>query len=274
MPKRFFTKPLKAVAVGLVLLWSAGPIYLIISSAFKLQRDIFSVQPKLFLFEPTLRNFVALVNEWPQFFYAMANSTVVTIFSAILTVIFSAMAGFVYSRHVGTVLKLSAFGLIFVRMFPPIVITIPLFPWANVLALNDTRTILVLLYVTFYVSLGSWIMKSFFDQIPREIDEAAMMDGASSFAAFTRILLPIAAPGMVAVGVFVMVFAWNEFLFAFILTSTIARTAPVAISEMTNSVTASIGACFSPHPSCSSFPLWRSFSLPSAISLLALPLVR
>src|SRR3546814_21084711 len=80
-------------------------------------------------------------------------------------------------------------------------------------------------------------MKSFFDQIPREIDEAAVMDGAGLIPLMWRIIMPMAAPGMVAVAVFVVVFAWNEFLFAFIFASTDARTAPMALSEMTSSVT-------------------------------------
>src|SRR3546814_386184 len=127
--------------------------------------------------------------------------------------------------------------MIFVRMIPPIVVTLPLFPWVNAVGLNDTLILLILLYASFFVSLGAWVMKAFFDQIPREIDEAAVMDGAGLIPLMWRIIMPMAAPGMVAVAVFVVVFAWNEFLFAFIFASTDARTAPMALSEMTSSVT-------------------------------------
>jgi multiple sugar transport system permease protein len=106
----------------------------------------------------------------------------------------------------------------------------------NALALNDTHIVLILLYATFFVSLGTLVMRAFVDQIPRELDEAAMVDGAGPLAVFWRVILPLCAQGMVAVGVFVLVFAWNEFLFAFIFTTTKAKTAPLTLSEMTGAV--------------------------------------
>jgi multiple sugar transport system permease protein len=96
--------------------------------------------------------------------------------------------------------------------------------------------VLILLYATFFVSLGTMIMKTFIDQIPRELDEAAVVDGASAWQTVTRVVLPLAAQGMIAAGVFVFVYAWNEFLFAFIFTTTRAKTAPLVISEMTGAV--------------------------------------
>ena len=92
------------------------------------------------------------------------------------------------------------------------------------------------LYATFFVSLGTLVLRAFVDQIPRELDEAAMVDGAGPFAVFRRVILPLCAQGMVAVGVFVLVYAWNEFLFAFIFTTTKAKTAPLTLSEMTGAI--------------------------------------
>jgi multiple sugar transport system permease protein len=227
----------KGACLLLVLAWSLLPIYLIVSSSLKSNRDIFSARPQLFNFAPTLENYARLLDQWPQYFVSLWNSAIVTAGSTLLVVVTAAAAGYVYSRYSSRLLVASAFGMIFVRMIPPIVVTLPLFPWANFLGLNDTRTLLILLYASFYVSLGTWIMKAFFDQIPREIDEAAMIDGAGTFALMKSVMMPMAAPGMMAVGVFVVVFAWNEFLFAFIFASTDARTAPMTLSEMTSSVT-------------------------------------
>jgi multiple sugar transport system permease protein len=224
-------------ALAMVILWSAFPIYLVVSSSLKASRDIFAIPPKIFAFSPTLDNYVRLFNEWPQFFQALGNSLIITACATALTVIVCSLAGYVYSRHRGMLLTGSAFFMIIIRLFPPIVITLPLFPWINAVRLNDTHIILIVLYASFYVSLGTWIMKAFFDQIPRELDEAATMDGASPLQALVRILLPLGAPGMVATAVFVTVFAWNEFLFAFIFSSTNARTAPMTLSEMMGSVT-------------------------------------
>ncbi|KAA0971300.1 carbohydrate ABC transporter permease [Aureimonas fodinaquatilis] len=221
----------------MVLLWSGVPIYLVVSSSFKVSRDIFAVPPKLFVFSPTLDNYTRLLAEWPQFFSGLWNSLIIAGFATVLTVIVSSTAGYVYSRHRGALLTGSAFFMIIVRLFPPIVITLPLFPWINAVHLNDTHIVLIVLYASFYVSLGTWIMKAFFDQVPRELDEAATMDGANPFQALVKILLPLGAPGMIATAVFISIFAWNEFLFAFIFTSTNARTAPMALSEMMGSVT-------------------------------------
>jgi multiple sugar transport system permease protein len=162
----------------------------------------------------------------------MLNSLVVTAGATILAVLASTMAGYAYSRFRHPALAGSAFFLIFIRLIPPIVITLPLFPAVNVLGLNDTHVVLIVLYATFFVSLGTLVMRTFIDQIPREVDEAAFIDGATRGQILRRLIFPLSAQGMVAVAVFVIVYAWNEFLFAFMFTTTRAKTAPLVISEM------------------------------------------
>jgi multiple sugar transport system permease protein len=225
----------KAVAVAAIVLWSVFPIAFIVLSSFKPGRDIFAVPPKL-LFQPTLVHYANLWDRWGGFFDGLVNSLIVTAGSAVLAVAISSLAGFVYSRQKSRLLTGSIFFLIGVRLIPPIVVTLPLFPIVNWLGLNDTHLVLILLYTSFFVSLGTILMRTFIDQIPRELDEAAIIDGASRLTVLRRIILPLAAPGMLAVAVFVVVFAWNEFLFAFIFTATKAKTAPFVLSEMISSV--------------------------------------
>ena len=225
----------RAFAITLVLAWSLAPILLIVLSAFKADKDIFSPIPQ-WRFTPTLDNFVALWTRWGDFFTGLANSLVVTVGATLVAVVASAMAGYAYSRFRHPLLAGSAFFLIFIRLIPPIVITLPLFPVVNALAVNDTHLLLIVLYATFFVSLGTLVMRTFFDQIPRELDEAALIDGATRAQALLRVILPLAAQGMVAVAVFVIVFSWNEFLFAFVFTTTRAKTAPLVISEMIGAV--------------------------------------
>lgn len=122
-----------------------------------------------------------------------------------------------------------------VRLIPPIVTTLPLFPVTNALGLQDTHVLLAVLYATFFVSLGSFVMRTFIDQIPKEMDEAAAIDGAGRFTTLWRVIMPLSAQGMMAVAVFVAVYAWNEFLFAFIFTSTRAKTAPLVLAEVVGS---------------------------------------
>ena len=95
---------------------------------------------------------------------------------------------------------------------------------------------LIVLYATFFVSLGTLLMRTFIDQVPRELDEAAVVDGAGRLTILRSIIVPLVAPGILAVAVFVVVFAWNEFLFAFVFTATKAKTAPFVLSEMIGSI--------------------------------------
>lgn len=226
----------KAALLLLVIVWSLAPIALVVSASFKPARIIFDVPPQ-WLFTPTLDNYRLLWSEWPEFFRCLKNSLVVTVGATVLTLVVSSLAGYVYARCQGRALAASAFFMVVIRMFPPIVITLPLFPAVNALALNDTYTILILLYAAFFVSLSTWIVKAGIDQLPRELEEAARVDGASLAQLLRLVILPLIAPTLVAASVFVLVFAWNEFLFAFIFTTTRAKTAPLILSEMMGAAT-------------------------------------
>jgi multiple sugar transport system permease protein len=226
----------KAVAVVAIVVWSLFPISLIVLSSLKPGRDIFAVPPKLF-FHMTFEHYATLWQRWPTFFDGLLNSLIVTAGATVLAVAASSLAGFAYSRYRGArFLEGSVLLLIGSRLIPPIVVTLPLFPIVNRLGLNDTHLVLILLYATFFVSLGTILMRTFIDQVPRELDEAAVLDGAGPLTVLARIILPLVTPGMLAVAVFVVVFAWNEFLFAFIFTATNAKTAPFVLSEMISSV--------------------------------------
>jgi multiple sugar transport system permease protein len=234
----------RLIALTLIIVWSLAPIAFIVVSSIKAPRDIF-VWPPTLVFAPTGASYAALWTRYPEFFDDLANSLAVTICATLLAIAVSTAAGYVYSRFNARPLALSAFFAILVRMLPPIVISLPLFPAVNALGLQDTWLVLILLYAAFYVSLGTWIMKTAIDTIPRELDEAARVDGAGTLSILRRIIMPLGAPGMIAVGVFVAVYAWNEFLFAFLFTTTRAKTAPLAVSEMLGSVeTSDYGVLF------------------------------
>ncbi|MCJ9670671.1 MULTISPECIES: carbohydrate ABC transporter permease [unclassified Neorhizobium] len=225
----------KTVAVAVILVWSLFPIAFLVLSSFKPGQDIFAVPPKL-VFSPTVQHYVELWNGWGVFFSGLLNSTIITAGATIIAITTSTAAGYVYSRYSSRMLDASVMFLIIVRLIPPIVVTLPLFPIINAIGLNDTHIVLMVLYATFFVSLGTVLMRTFIDQIPRELDEAAQIDGAKRLTILRRVIVPLAAPGILAVAVFVVVFAWNEFLFAFIFTATKAKTAPLVISEMIGSI--------------------------------------
>jgi multiple sugar transport system permease protein len=234
LPRRMLIGALKLLAVLAILLWSVGPIALIVSSSFKPESEIFAVPPRL-AFQPTVQHYIALWQHWPDFFKALGNSVIITALATVIAVFASLLSGYAYSRFRARWLAGSAFLLIVVRLIPPIVTTLPLFPVANALGLQDTHVLLAVLYATFFVSLGSFVMRAFIDQIPKEMDEAAAVDGAGRLTTLWRIIMPLAAQGMMAVAVFVAVYAWNEFLFAFVFTSTRAKTAPLVLAEVVGS---------------------------------------
>lgn len=219
----------------LALVWSGVPILLVVLSSFKEANQIFEVPPAL-LFRPTLDNYATLWNSRPEFFRALGSSLIVTIGTALLTIMASTLAGYVYARYRNRVLSTTAFGMLAARMLPPIIITVPLFPILNALRMNDTHLLLILLYAAFYVSLGTWIMRAFVAQLPIELEEAAAVDGAGLVSILFRVVFPLVVPGIIAVAIFVVVFAWNEYVFAMIFTTRNAKTAPVIIGEMLGTV--------------------------------------
>ncbi|MDA0787488.1 MAG: carbohydrate ABC transporter permease [Proteobacteria bacterium] len=226
---------LSALILTVIVIWSFGPIAIAIVSSFKNQRDIFTYVPTV-VFEPTLGNYATLLDEWSTFWRAMGVSTITTLGSAALVVLVSLPAAYAYSRMARPAFAISALFLIAVRMFPPIIITIPLFPIFTGIGLTDTPLGLIFVYASFMVSISVLLLKVFIDGVPREVDEAAMLDGASRLKTFVHIMLPQIAPGIAASIIFVTLFAWNDFLFSFLLAGTKAKTAPVMIAEMMGAV--------------------------------------
>jgi multiple sugar transport system permease protein len=226
---------LRGAAYVLVTVWSLLPIAFIVSSSFKRQTDIFTYPPR-FLFTPTFDNYVTLWTQWDSFFATMGNSLIVALGATLLAGAVSFLAGFAYSRYASRFLAGSAVYMIAIRLLPPIVVTLPLFPAVDYLRLSDTHAVLILLYATFWVSLYTMIVKTFIDEVPNELDEAAMMDGATQLQTLVRVILPLCAQGMVAGAIFVFIYSWNEFLFALIFTTQHAKTAPLLISEMMGAI--------------------------------------
>ncbi|MFC3030471.1 MULTISPECIES: carbohydrate ABC transporter permease [Roseomonadaceae] len=230
-----FGKALRLSLAALAVIWSVFPILMVISASFKPPREIFAIPPTL-IFTPTLDNYRELWRAWPAFFDNMLNSLIITIGATAITIAFATCAGYVYSRYSSRALTLSAFFMVLVRMLPPIVVTLPLFPVFSYLHLSDTHLVLMLLYAAFFVSLSTWIMRAFIDQVPRELEEAAVVDGATLLQILRRIVFPLVMNGVIAASLFVIVYAWNEYIFALVFTTRDARTTPLVISEILSTV--------------------------------------
>jgi multiple sugar transport system permease protein len=235
MRSRHAGRVVRGVVLALVIAWSILPIAFIVSSSLKRQQEIFTYPPVL-LFRPTLEHYVTLWRQWDGFFAGLRSSLVVAAGATILATGVSFLAGYAYSRYSSRFLARSAVYMIAIRLLPPIVVTLPLFPMVDFLGLSDTYAVLIVLYATFWVSLCTMIMKTFIDEVPRELDEAAYIDGASQMQTLFRVILPLTLQGMAAGAIFVFIYAWNEYLFALIFTTQHAKTAPLVISEVMGAI--------------------------------------
>lgn len=217
------------VLLCIAVIWAFFPIVFMISSSFKPGGLIWAYPPKL-IAEPTVSNYQNIANLFPRFWGSLFNSIIVTILATVLTLTMAITSAFVFSRLRQPWLKIPAFLMIFVRMFPSIIVVIPLYPVFNELGWLDTITPLVLCGATFAVSMATLLIKTFVDDIPVELEEAAMIDGCSRAGAFARITLPLLRPAIAAVSLVVAIGSWNEYLFPLVFTSNDARTAPVIIA--------------------------------------------
>jgi multiple sugar transport system permease protein len=234
-PKALLRDAGRLLVLALIVVWSGFPILLVFLSSIKDAKIIFDFPPK-FLFQPTLENYRELARHWPEFFRTLWNSVIITLGATALTMVLSFFAGYAYSRFHSRALTLSAFFMLIVRMLPPIVITIPLYPVLSAMGLFDRPITLIVLYAVFFLSLGTFLMKAFIDQLPVELDESAYMDGATRMQVLRRIILPLSTHGLMATATFVLIFAWKEYMYALMFTTTRAKTAPLIISEMLGNV--------------------------------------
>ncbi len=229
--KKRLTGGLLLLLVGVAVVWSIFPIVYAVSSSFKPQESIFAYPPRLFD-SFTLESYVQLALEWGTFFRGLVNSVIILVGSVVVTLAFGLPSGYAFSRNRTRTTVAAGLAVIIGRMFPPLIITIPLFPLLQSVGLIDRHIVLVLLYAAFYLGIGIWVLKNHIDTIPVELEEAAIIEGASRFYCFLRVIVPLTRPAMVSLSILVAIFSWNEFLFAFLFTSFSAVTAPVVLNEM------------------------------------------
>lgn len=220
------------LVLGGAVLCAAVPIYWMVTISLKTEVDQFAVPPKWFRFAPTLAHYKDAFVE-RSFGRYLLTSAIVAVISTLCALVIGTLAAyglarFRWPRRMNTRLSL---WILSTRMFPPIVTAIPLFLLMRDLFLLDTVLALVIAYTGFNLPFVVWMMRGFFMELPRELEEAALVDGDSRLGALWRVILPLAAPGLAATAVFCLIVCWNEFLFALILTQTdAAMTLPVGIA--------------------------------------------
>ncbi|WP_187968435.1 carbohydrate ABC transporter permease [Aquibium microcysteis] len=233
------------------------PLAWIIATGFKSPGDAIAYPPKL-IYEPTLEGYVNLFTTRsratpetlaqlgpPQTWYdaivrqydmvisgpsrygeRFLNSVIIGFGSTFLSIFLGTLAAYAFSRFRVPLKDDLMFFILSTRMMPPIAVAIPIFLMYRQLGLSDTHLGMILLYTAVNLSLSVWLLKGFIDEIPVEYEEAALIDGYTRFQAFSKVVLPQATTGIASTAIFCLIFAWNEYAFAVLLTSGTAQTAP------------------------------------------------
>ncbi|WP_210495354.1 carbohydrate ABC transporter permease [Patulibacter sp. SYSU D01012] len=221
--------PVLWIGVVFVVLFCLFPFYWLVQISLRHGQDLGVA--KLYPPNPTLQSYKdVFAND--DFVAGLRNSVIVSTVTTLLSVLVGSFAAYALARlrfrGKFTILAL----ILSVTTFPPIAIALPIFQLWTDIGLNNTLIGLVIPYLTFALPLTTYILTSFFREIPRDLEEAAMVDGATRFQAFRKVVVPLAAPGMATAGILTFIFAWNEYLLAITLTTTkAARTVPAAIGN-------------------------------------------
>jgi multiple sugar transport system permease protein len=232
-PSRLRRNVLLWIGVILIMLFCLFPFYWLINTSLKAGSDLSSGD--LFPPHPTFKNYSSIFRN-DDFIKALRNSAIISLTTTLIALTVGSFAAYALARLRFPMKFLLLAVILSITTFPPIAIAAPVFKLWTDIGLYNTYLGLILPDLTFTLPLTIYILTSFFREIPRELEEAALVDGASYFQAFRKIVLPLAAPGLVTAGLLAFIFVWNEFLFAITLTSSPdRRPVPAAIAFFTGS---------------------------------------
>jgi len=206
------------------------PFYWLLASSVKTQDQLFTIPPLWVPAAPTLGNFVRLFQgQFPTWFQ---NSLVVAVATTVTGLTLAALAAYAFSRFPFRGSRMLSTLFLFIQLFPVAVVIIPLFMLWTSLKLTNTYWSLIVTYLVFGLPISTWLLIGFFNAVPVELEEAAMIDGSSRLGALWRVTLPLSLPGLAATAIYVFLLAWNEFFFALtFMNSTEMRTIPVGLES-------------------------------------------
>ena len=220
-------------AVAAIVIFCLAPFYWLVNVSLKTGPDLSGSD--VFPPNPTLNNYKSVFQN-DDFVHALGNSAIVSLTTTFLALVVGSFCAYALAR-LKFPAKFLLLGLVLsITTFPPIAIATPIFKLWTDIGFFNTLYGLIIPYLTFALPLAIYILVSFFKEIPKDLEEAALVDGATRFTAFRKVVIPLAAPGLATAGILTFIAAWNEFLFAVTLTSTPkARTVPAAIAFFTGS---------------------------------------
>jgi len=235
--KRTVNLSIDYLVVAIVLVAVLSPFVYVALSSFKPLKEIMTVRPTFFPRHPTLRNYQTLllartpVRNFPLFLY---NSFKVSLGTTLFTLVLACLGGYGLARYKYPGRDLMARMMLFIYIFPTILLLVPVYKMFSHLHLLDTHLALIIVYTALAAPFSTWLLTSFFQGIPVELEEAAMVDGAKGFTIFFRIVFPLSAPGILTAGAYAFITAWGEYMFALVLLmSSARRTAPLGLATFT-----------------------------------------
>jgi len=210
--KKNYSKVLSYTVIICYLMVVIFPFYWMIITGLKTNAEVYSNRPTYIVQHPTLENFKSVIKGRPTLYY-FRNTIIVAFTTTIICILVGTIAAFGFARYKYKSSSFIMFCILAVRIFPPISLIVPLYLILSKIGFIDK--LLGLIVVNIYLSLPFfiWIMKGFFESIPKELDEAARIDGCSRFQAFMRIIFPISFNGLAAASIITFLWSWNEFLF-------------------------------------------------------------
>jgi multiple sugar transport system permease protein len=221
------------IFIIIILVITLIPVFWIVNTSFKTRSEVVAAKTVWFSKQPTLKNYKKVFFPEPgelSGWDGIKNSIIIASSSTILALMFGSIGAYAFSRYNFKGKENLAFWALSTRMFPPAATVVPLFRIFSRLGLIDTHLCLTLAYLVFNLPFALWMMRGFFNDIPRELDECAMVDGNNRIGAMWRVILPLALPGIATTAIFCFLFSWNEFLFALVLTRAKAQTYPVLVT--------------------------------------------
>ena len=235
-----FEKITVIVLTILVFAFFMIPLYWLLTTSLKFGRDAFTLPPQWLFFTPTLRNYVDAVTNAKNLMF-IKNSLIITTGTTILSLGLGVPAGYAIARTHWRLLNSSSFFFLILLIAPPVATLIPFYLIMRDVHLLGTYWALILLDTAFDASFVVWMMRSYFKDVPQEMEEAALVDGASHFTAFLQVALPLSVPGIISAALYCIIYSWNDFLFALMLTSPATKTIPLGIMASFSAIDVSWG---------------------------------
>jgi multiple sugar transport system permease protein len=226
--KRFAkcNKTLNYIFLSIIALVCIIPVLWLVYTSFKPRILTFANPPVWIRFQPSVENYQQVIKE-KNLLRPLINSIIIVTTSTVVTITVGSFAAYIFSRFKRGWIRPTLFAILTTNMIPPAVVLLPIFLFAINMKLYDTRLMMIIVYVAYNLAFVIWMLRSFFLEIPLEVEESARIDGCSNLGVLFRIVLPLSAPSIAATAILAFIFSWNEFIIALVLTTKNAYTLPI-----------------------------------------------